>query len=134
VSADAPRRKRKTVYLELLLATAVAAAAGAAVLAKSVPQRHGAWIGVAASAGLGLLGLYLKQWAIERTLKTSLAIVGILFGIRLIVLAVGLGCSKSLGLSAVAFAAGFLSVYFVVQWIEIGYLTSARKRATREEI
>ncbi len=122
------------MYLELLLATAVAAAAGAAVLAKSVPQRHGAWIGVAASAGLGLLGLYLKQWAIERTLKTSLEIVGILFGIRLIVLAVGLGCSKSLGLSAVAFAAGFLSVYFVVQWIEIGYLTSARKRATREEI
>lgn len=122
------------MYLGLLLATAAVATAGAAVLAKSVPQRHGAWAGVAASAFIGLLGLYLKQWAIERTLKTSLAIIGILFGIRLMVLAVGLSCARFLDLSALAFAAGFLSVYFVVQWIEIGYLTSAARRAAREEI
>lgn len=134
MSIDARRRKRKTVYLGLLFATAAVATAGAAVLAKSAPQRHGAWAGVAASAFIGLVGLYLKQWAIERTLKTSLAIVGILFGIRLMVLALGLGCARFLGLSALAFAAGFLSVYFVVQWIEIGYLTSAARRATREEI
>jgi len=132
VSADARRKKRKTVYLALLLATAVAAAAGASVLAKSAPQRHGAWTGVAASAFLGLVGLYLKQWATERTLKVSLAMVGILFGVRLLVLAVGLGFSSSFGFSAMAFAAGFLSVYFIVQWIEIGYLTNARNRANRE--
>jgi len=120
--------------VEFLLAAAAAGLAGSYFLAKPGPDRAGARAGVAASALLGLLALYLKQWAIERSLKSSLAIVGILFAVRLIVLATGLGFSRSLGLNAVAFAAGFLGVYFVVQWIEIGYLTNQRDRANQEGI
>jgi hypothetical protein len=134
VSTSKPRRKRRTFYVEVLLATAAAGVAGSYWLAKPGPDRAGAWVGVAASALLGLSALYLKKWAIQRSLKSSLAMVGILFAIRLIVLAVGLGLSSSLGLNGVAFAAGFLCVYFVVQWIEIGYLTHERNRVNREVI
>jgi hypothetical protein len=134
VSTNAGRRKRRALYVEFLLATAAAGLAGSYLLAKPGADRAGARAGVAASALLGLLALYLKQWAIERSLKASLAMVGILFAVRLIVLAIGLGFSRSLGFNAVAFAAGFLGVYFVVQWIEIGYLTNERNRANREGI
>ena len=132
MTATAPRTKRPTFYLESLLATAAAGIAGSYFLANPGPERAGAWAGVGASALVGLPALYLKKWAIQQSLKSSLAIIGILFAIRLILLAVGLGLSTKLGLSGVAFAAGFLGVYFVVQWIEIGYLTYERNRVNRE--
>jgi len=132
VTATAPRTKRPTFYLESLLATAAAGIAGSYFLANPGPERAGAWAGVGASALVGLPALYLKKWAIQQSLKSSLAIIGILFAIRLILLAVGLGFASRLGLNAVAFAAGFLGVYFVVQWIEIGYLTYERNRVNRE--
>ncbi len=134
MSASAPRKKRRTFYLESLLATVAVAVAGSFFLAKPGPDRAGAWVGIGASALLGLLALYLKKWAIQRSLKSSLAMVGILFAIRLIVLAVGLGLSPTLGVNGVAFAAGFLCVYFVAQWIEIGYLTGEQNRINREGI
>jgi hypothetical protein len=130
VSRDAPRRKRRALYVEVLLA---AAAIGASyLLARAGPDRTGALSGIITSALIGLLALYLKEWAIQRSLKASFASIGILFMARLMVLAVGLGCSRAFGLNGVAFAAGFLSVYFVVQWIEIGYLSGERTRANRE--
>jgi hypothetical protein len=132
VRAIAPKTKLRTLYLESLLAIAAAAFAGSYFLAKPGPERAGAWSGIGASALVGLPALYLKKWAIQQSLKRSLAIIGILFAIRLILLAVGLGLSSTLGLNGVAFAVGFLSVYFVVQWIEIGYLTYEQNRAHRE--
>ncbi len=134
MSTEAHKGKRRTLYLEALAATSAVAAAGAYLLVKPGPPRAGALGGVACSALLGLLAFYLKQWAVERSLKSSLAIVGILFGVRLIALGVGVGLATWLGMGALGFAAGFLSVYFVVQWIEIGYLTGARNRANREGI
>ena len=47
-------------------------------------------------------------------------------GLRLIALGVGVGFSRVLGIGAIAFAVAFLSVYFVMQWIEIAYLARAR--------
>jgi hypothetical protein len=131
VSTDANRRQ--TRYLQALAAISGLAAAASYLLAAPGPQRAGAFCGVASCALLGILALYLKRWAIERSLKSSLAIVGILFGLRLIALGVGVGLSRVLGIGAVAFAVAFLSVYFVMQWIEIAYLASARsQRAHRE--
>ena len=121
-------------YFQALAATAALAAVASYLLAQPGSPRAGAWSGVASSALLGLAALYLKQWAIERSLKSSLAIVGILFGVRLIALGVGIGFARSLGIDALSFAVGFLSVYFVVQWMEIGYLTGLRNRANREGI
>jgi hypothetical protein len=123
-----------STYLQALAATAAVVCAAAYLLADPGPPRAGAWSGAASSTLFGLLALYLKRWAIERSLKSSLAIVGILFGVRLIALGIGIGLAKSLGISALGFAVGFLSVYFVVQWIEIGYLTAARDRENRAGI
>lgn len=125
--------KRQTRYLQALAAVSGLAAAASYLLAPPGPQRAGAFCGVASCALLGILALYLKRWAIERSLKSSLAIVGILFGLRLIALAVGVGFSKALGIGAIAFAVAFLSVYFVMQWIEIAYLASARSSRPHRE-
>ncbi len=131
---DAAHKKRKLVYVQFLLATTVVGVLASYALAKEGSDRTGAFAGVACSASLGLLALYLKQWAIERSLKASFAMVGTLFVLRLIVLAIGIGASRLLDFNGLAFAAGFLSIYFVLQWIEIGYLTSERNKAKREEL
>jgi len=131
VSTDANRRQ--TRYLQALAAISGLAAAASYLLAAPGPQRVGAFCGVASCALLGILALYLKRWAIERSLKSSLAIVGILFGLRLIALGVGVGLSRVLGIGAIAFAVAFLSVYFVMQWIEIAYLASARSQRPHRE-
>lgn len=131
MSTDAD--KRQTRYLQALAAISGLAAAASYLLAPPGPQRAGAFSGVASCALLGILALYLKRWAVERSLKSSLAIVGILFGLRLIALAVGVGLSRALGIGAIPFAVAFLSVYFVMQWIEITYLASApSQRSDRE--
>ncbi len=132
MSSDESSKKRRAFYVAILLATGAAGIGGSYLLANPGPDRAGAGAGVAVSVLIGVFALYLKQWAIQRSLKMSLALIGILFSARLIVLAVGLGCSRAFGLNGVAFAAGFLSVYFVVQWIEIGYLTSEQNRGSRE--
>ena len=131
MSTDAD--KRQTRYLQALGAISAVAAASSYLLAPPGPQRAGALSGVASCALLSILALYLKRWAIERSLKSSLAIVGILFGLRLIALGVGVGFSRALGIGAIAFAIAFLSVYFVLQWIEIAYLASARSQRPDRE-
>lgn len=119
-------RRRQNRYLQAWVATAAVAAAGSYFFANPGPSRLGALAGVGSCAALGLLAIYLKRWAIQRSLKSALAVVGILFGVRLIALCAGIGLARSMGISAVAFAVGFLSVYFLVQWLEIGYLASVR--------
>ena len=131
MSTDAHRRQ--TRYLQASAAISGLAAAASYLLAAPGPQRAGALCGVASCALLGILALYLKRWAIERSLKSSLAIVGILFGLRLIALGVGVGLSRVLGIGAIAFVVAFLSVYFVMQWIEIAYLASARSSPPHHE-
>lgn len=119
-------RRRPKRYLQAWVATAAVAAATSYFLPNPGPSRLGALAGVGSCTALGLLAIYLKQWAIQRSLKTALAIVGILFGARVIALVAGIGLASSIGISAVAFAVGFLSVYFLVQWLEIGYLATVR--------
>ncbi len=131
MSTDA--NKRQTRYLQALAAISGLAAAASYLLAPPGPPRAGAFSGVASCALISILALYLKRWAIERSLQSSLAIVGILFGLRLIALAVGIGFSRALGIGAIAFAVAFLSVYFPMQWIEIAYLASARSRRPDRE-
>lgn len=131
MSTDAD--KGQTRYLQALAATSGLGAAACYLLAPPGPSRAGALTGVASCALLGILALYLKRWAIERSLKSSLAIVGILFGLRLIALGAGVGLSRVLGIDAIAFAVAFLSVYFVMQWIEIAYLARTRSQRPHRE-
>jgi len=56
-------------------------------------------------------------------------VVGVVFGLRAVAVAVGLLVVVQRGMSAVAFVAGFFGVYFALQWIEVSYVTAASKDA-----
>jgi hypothetical protein len=118
--------------VQIVLAAGAIGLVGAHLLARAGPQRTGAQIGVIVSSLIGLAALYLKQWAIKKSLNASLTILGFFFLIRLIILTVGVGLASAFHISGLAFAAGFLGIYLVVQWVEIGYLTKEQNRLKRE--
>ena len=130
MTADAADKSVDRVYLRWLALTALAGAAIAGGVPLASSEKTGALIGVAGAAGCGLLALYLKRWATERSLKDTLWMVTILFMVRLIVLGAAISAARPAGYGLVAFLAGFFGVYFVLQWIEIGYLARERNRAT----
>jgi len=111
-----------------------AAAAGlwlAWVVGRSAEQRSAAMVAVAAAASSSGLGLVLKRKAMERGLNWALGVVGILFMVRLGMVGAGIWWAASAGLSAMAFAIGFLGEYVVLQWIEISYVLAEQKRRGR---
>jgi len=101
---------------------------GASLLAKTPIDRQSALIGVGAATASSFLSLFLKRWALRRSLKAALIAVGVMFGIRLVLLALGIGFLTFRGANSVAFVFGFFAVYFVLQWLEIGYVSRAAKR------
>jgi hypothetical protein len=112
----------------MIAATGLIAFAGGALLAKTPVDQKSAWIGIAAATASGFLSLFLKRWALRRSLKAALMVVGVMFGIRLVLVALGIAFLTFRGANTVAFVFGFFSVYFVLQWLEIGYVSSAAKR------
>ncbi len=112
----------------IIAAIGLVAFAGGSLLAKTPIDQQSAWIGVGAATGSGFLSLFLKRWALRRSLKTALMVVGVMFGIRLVLVALGIAFLTFSGANSVAFVFGFFAVYFVLQWLEIGYVSSAAKR------
>jgi hypothetical protein len=105
---------------------------GTTALAASHPSaRSAAWLGVGAAELSGLLGLYLKRWARARSLNALFAVVGILFGLRLLLVALGIALLRFRDANTTAFVIGFFAVYFVLQWLEIGYVSGASKAPRR---
>jgi hypothetical protein len=121
------------LYRRWLAATTLAGWAVAAAVPGPLSEKAGALVGVSAAAGCGLLALFLRRWTAERGFKATLWTLGILFGVRLVVLAAGIVASRAAGYGLVAFVIGFFAVYFALQWVEIGYLVRERNRAPKEE-
>lgn len=113
----------------MVAAIGLVAFAGGSLLAKSQLDQQAAWIGIGAATASGFLSLFLKRRALRRSLKTALVIVGVMFGIRLVLVALGITFLTFSGANTLAFVFGFFAVYFVLQWLEIGYVSSAAKRA-----
>ena len=125
-----PGKKNRTVfYLQLTLAVALAGVLAAVALAKGESERFAALLGVCLSAASTPAALYLKRWAVERSLKASLSILGIVFAIRLILVSVGLMLVLWSKAGVVAFTIGFFGIYFLLQWVEISYLLGERNRS-----
>lgn len=124
---DRGGRLRALRYTEVVLGVTLLGGAVAYAMAKGTARR-GALLGVALSASSALLALYLKKWAVERSLQAAFSIVGIVFVVRLVVVAVGLTIALSFHIGVIAFAAGFFSLYFVLQWVEISYLLGERNK------
>jgi hypothetical protein len=105
---------------------------GTTALAAAHPAaRSAAWLGVGAAEFSGLLGLSLKRWARARSLHAVFAVVGIVFGLRLLLVALGIALLRFRDANTTAFVIGFFAVYFVLQWLEIGYVSGASKAPRR---
>ncbi len=120
------KKNRKLFYLQIVLAVALAGVVAAYALPRSDSDRQGALLGVCLSACSAPAALYLKKWAVERSLKASLSVLGIVFAIRLVLVSVGLMLVLGSKAGVVAFTLGFFGTYFPLQWVEISYLLGER--------
>ncbi len=111
------------------IGVAVVGLALAAGLPQSPETRWSALWGVGLAALTGAVSLPLKRQAVRRSLKAALKVVGLVFALRAVAVAAGLYAMVSRGLGAWGFVAGFFGVYFVLQWVEISYVTAAARAA-----
>jgi len=54
--------------------------------------------------------------------------LGVVFGLRLVLVMAGLAYVRVKGLSVIPFVAGFFGSYFVLQWVEISYVLAEQNR------
>ena len=119
---------RHTLYLVL------AAAAGMG-LAWEVPARAEgrltALLGVTAAAATGGVALWLKGRALLGSMGRALAVLGVMFAVRLAVVAGLLVWASRAGYPPAPLVAGFLGEYVALQWIEISYVLAEQRRRGR---
>jgi hypothetical protein len=108
---------------------AVGGLAAAYVLAQPGAQRQAALLGVGLAAASSAVALLLKRRAMgSADLKSAMKVVGLVFGLRAVLVVVGLAISLKAGGSAVAFVLGFFGAYFALQCIELSYVVSATRK------
>ncbi len=91
-------------------------------------DRLGAFLGVTAAGFSGAVALPLKRRAMARSVQAALKVLGAIFALRMTLVLAGLLFAKAKGGGLVAFVLGFFGLYFVLQWLEIGYLLAEQKR------
>jgi len=111
-----------------IAATGLVGLVASTLLTRAPVDQRSACLGVSAATASGLLSLVLKRWALRHSLKAALAVVGVMFGIRLIAVALGIAFLTFRRVNSLPFVVGFFAVYFVLQWLEIGYVTGAAKQ------
>ena len=115
-------------YAAGVVAVGVAGMLAIVLIPTSPAQRMGAFVGVAGATFSSAAALSLKRWALARSLKAALGMIGVTFGMRMVLVGVGLAYVKVKGGGVVPFTAGFFGVYFVLQWLEISYVLAESKR------
>jgi len=101
---------------------------GAVTVPGTDPQKLSTLLGVGLSVAAGAVALTLKRRALARGLNWTLAMLGVAFGIRMVLVAAGLVYVMRENLRPVPFTVGFFSVYLGLQWIEITYVMAETKR------
>lgn len=104
---------------------------GAATVPGTQQQKLSTFLGVAGSMAAGAVALTLKRRAMARGLNWALGMLGVAFGLRMVLVGLGLWYVMREGLRPVPFTAGFFSVYLALQWIEISYVMAEAKRRGR---
>jgi hypothetical protein len=118
-------------YMGMAVGVGALGFVGAYVLPRSPEGRLSAFLGVAGSALAGTLALALKRRAMARGLNWALGMLAAAFGLRMVLVGVGLVYVMGARLGAMAFTVGFFSVYLVLQWIEITYVMAEARRRGR---
>ncbi|MBF5045838.1 hypothetical protein IR215_25815 [Simulacricoccus sp. 17bor-14] len=106
----------------------VGAALAAWLLAQPGGTRESALVGVGLAGASSAVALLLKRRAVQGDLKAALKVMGMVFGLRAVLVAVGLAVAVKQGGSAVAFVLGFFGAYFALQCIELSYVVAAARR------
>jgi hypothetical protein len=120
--------KRFTTYALLSAAAITAAVAAVIGLPLEDEVRSGALLGVALSGASGGLALMLKRRALEKKgLTAVLGALAVMFGVRGLLLALGLWFVVRGGGTELAFVAGFFSVFFIQQTLELSWVVAASK-------
>jgi len=120
-----------------MLSTAVATAAVAAVFAMPLgaSDRSATLLGVGLSAGSGIAALLLKRRALAQSgLRAALTAMVVMFIARAVLLGAGLAYVIKTGGNELAVVAGFFSVYFVQQTIELSWVVAASKSKESKEV
>jgi len=128
VEAEGDRFPR---YMGLAVGTGALGFLGAYLLPRSPEGRMSAFLGVAGSMLAGALALTLKRRAMAKGLNWALGMLGVAFGVRMVLVAAGLVYVMGAQLGPVPFTVGFFTVYLVLQWIEITYVMAEAKRRGR---
>ena len=115
-------------YAAGVVAVGVAGMLAIVLIPASPAQRLGAFVGVAGATLSSAAALSLKRWALARSLKAALGMVGVTFGMRMVLVGAGLAYVKVKGAGVLPFTMGFFGVYFVLQWLEISYVLAESKR------
>jgi ammonia channel protein AmtB len=108
---------------------AVVGMALAAVLPQAPEDRWSALWGTGLAALTGAVSLGLKRYAMRRNIQAALKVVGLVFGLRAVTVAAGVYVMVTRGPGPWGFVVGFFGVYFVLQWVEISYVSAASRSA-----
>lgn len=113
-----------------LLSAAAAAAAVAVVMRLPLDEvtRSAALLGIGLSASSGGIALVVKRRALLRKgLTAAFTALATMFAVRGLLLAIGLWAVVRGDGTEIALVAGFFSVYFVQQALELTWVVSASK-------
>lgn len=109
----------------------------ALVLVWALPLNASAHLGALVGVGMallsGLVGLWMKRKVREAGIEVALRAVGVVFALRLLLMGGGLAWVMKRKAGQVEFVVAFFAVYFVLQWLEIGYVLSENKRRGQKQ-
>lgn len=113
--------------------TAVSAVGAALCLLLGGAGRWAALSGVLCSAGTFAFAVWMKGWAVRKSLDAAMLTLGATFGLRLIAAGGGTAAAFMVG-HAEAFVAGFFGVFLPLMALEMGYVLSAGKAAAQGSV
>lgn len=120
--------RRDPLVVHGVLVGLVSAAAVTAVVAftpvgaKSWAGQLGVWMAVVSGVG----SLLLKRMA--QSTKAAIAVVGLVFGARMILVVAGSLWAARAWNETMVFIVAFFGTYFPLQWVEISFLLAEAKR------
>jgi hypothetical protein len=125
------RRPRDPLALHVVVSLAVVVLAWVVcvwVWPYGSPARRAAMTGVWMSAGAGALSIVLFRRA--RSIKQALLVLVLLFGVRIVLVALGATWAIRSG-GVMPFVFGFFGTYFPLQWVEIHSLIAENRRGEK---
>lgn len=100
----------------------------AAAVGRAPEERNAAVLGVALAVASTGMALFLKRRALKGSTPGAVQSMGVVFAIRFFLAGFGLVGVAVLGLGKMSFVIGFFATYFVLQWLEVGYVLAEKKR------